>query len=178
MNGVVEPSGTETLSMLHILLSLIIIQTTYSSSYIFKIIFEDIYTLYQFNKVSASPTLLNISISRINIFCLCPNHIHTLEWKSLVFLFWNAPFTTSGFNTHATNCKYKKIYDFALHTTWNVPRLITWKMCEMSQVLLNGGKMSTSPFINLCKESVPSSFCRKKQMPHQWRNLEFFFHWF
>lgn len=79
MNGVVEPSGTETLSMLHILLSLIIIQTTYSSSYIFKIIFEDIYTLYQFNKVSASPTLLNISISRINIFCLCPNHIHTLE---------------------------------------------------------------------------------------------------
>lgn len=45
MNGVVEPSGTETLNMLNILLSLIIIQTTYSWSYIFKIIFEDIFIL-------------------------------------------------------------------------------------------------------------------------------------
>lgn len=34
-------------------------------------------------------------------------------------------------------------------------------------VLLNGGKMSTFPFINLCKESVHLSLCRKKQMPHQ-----------
>lgn len=45
MNGVVEPSGTETLNMLNILLSLIIIQTTYSWSDIFKIIFEDIFIL-------------------------------------------------------------------------------------------------------------------------------------
>lgn len=107
-----------------------------------------IWTLnYTLSQVSAPTTFY--SVSRSLWIHLCPNYIHSLEWKNPDYLFWTA---TSGFNIQP------KIGSLGLLEIWitnNIrypgPNYIVKKLCKVSRVLPNVEKMQTYPdFESLC----------------------------
>lgn len=107
-----------------------------------------IWTLnYTLSQVSAPTTFY--SVSRSLWIHLCPNYIHSLEWKNPDYLFWTA---TSGFNIQP------KIGSLGLLEIWitnNIrypgPNYIVKKLCKVSRELPNVEKMQTYPdFESLC----------------------------